>query len=145
MSEDKKNKQDIETERKSKAQPSTTAAAPQTTQPIHTPEIPQMQYMPQTPQMQQMPQIQQMPQTIYTPQMGPMYNYADYMPQVPLICCPYLMNIQCPMMQGEMHGAGYAGYMQGNPYGAMQQPQFMYGSGMYAPYTGGNNMNCMQY
>ncbi|HHV99740.1 MAG TPA: hypothetical protein GXX36_09245 [Clostridiaceae bacterium] len=141
MSEDRKSKQDMETEKMSKAQPSHTPAAPQTAQPIHTHEAPQMQYMPQTPQMQQMPQ------TIYTPQMGPMYNFNDCMPQMPMICCPYLMNVHCPMMQGEMygHGNGYTGFMQSNPFGSMQQPQFMYGSGMYAPYTGGNNMNCMPY
>ncbi len=133
MSEDRKNKQETGAERKSKGQPSQTAAAPQAPQQIHVPEMPQMQ---------QMPQMQHMPHTIYTPQMSQMPGYMDYMPQMPLICCPYLMNIQCPMLHGDMYGSGY---MQGNQYWPMQQPQFMYGSGMYAPFTGGDGMNCMQY
>lgn len=135
MSEDRKNKQETGAERKSKGQPSQ-AAAPQAPQQIHVPEMQQMQ------QMQQMPQMQPTPHTIYTPHMSQMPGYPEYMPQMPLICCPYLMNIQCPMLQGDMYGTGY---MQGSQYWPMQQPQFMYGSGMYMPFAGGDGMNCMQY
>lgn len=67
--------------------------------------MPQMNQMPQMmPEMNQMypamPENNMMPQmnAPYMPQVQP----TQYMPQgmnAPVICCPYLMNMQCPMMQ----------------------------------------------
>ncbi|MGI6776639.1 MAG: hypothetical protein ACOX7R_01000 [Acetivibrionales bacterium] len=69
-------------------------------------DMPQAQHESALPQMYQMPQVQQMP-------------YAAGMPQMPIMCCPYLMNMQCPMMQNPYSANPYMGnYPMGSYHGS---------------------------
>lgn len=73
-------------------------------------QMPQMTQMPQTtqmPQMSCMPPTAQMPQMTYTPQTQYMPQFA----QTPAVCCPYLMNMQCPMMNYPDYTSMYQGMM----------------------------------
>lgn len=89
-------------------------------------QMPQMQ----TPQAQ-MPETYQMPQTEQMPQMYPN-------PQAPMTCCPYLMNMQCPMIQGQ--GVMPAEAMMPNqmmmPYDPMMAYPYMMNQQMYEPSRG---------
>jgi hypothetical protein len=135
----------------------TTPAAPVVQQPQpapQMPEMPQMQ-MPEMPQMQmpqmqmpqiQMPQIQmpempqiQMPQC-QSPIMMPQFQAPAMMPQTPPVCCPFLMNMQCPMQQAQqmMPAAG----SMANPYMSYRNYTNPYDTYQYTTY---NPMGTMQY
>jgi hypothetical protein len=90
-----------------------------------------MDYMPQMPQMPQMSQMSQMQQMPYMPYM-PQTQQMPYMPQMPqtqMTCCPYLVNMQCPVMNNQNLGMNAANQMMpGNQYmGSPMMPtnQFM--------------------
>ncbi|HHV59383.1 MAG TPA: hypothetical protein GXX49_03640 [Clostridiaceae bacterium] len=56
----------------------------------------------------------EMPQMVENAQVSPM-QYMPHMAQ-PIMCCPYLMNMQCPMVQGQYMGYNMS-YNQAMPYG----------------------------
>ncbi|MCX7708873.1 MAG: hypothetical protein N2484_03390 [Clostridia bacterium] len=111
----------------------------------------QMMPMDNIPQMQ-MPAMGMAPQTGMAPQMGMMPQMGtmpQMMPQAPMMCCPYIMNMQCPMMYGQ--GTMDMNYNMANPYMSspyMTSPYMSnpYMSNPYAmnPYMYGQGMG-MQY
>lgn len=66
--------------------------------------------MPMAPTETQLPQVQQAPAMPQMPQMAPM----PMMGPAPMICCPLMMNMQCPFMHSQcMPGNNF---MMGTPY-----------------------------
>jgi len=107
---------------------------PQVSPAQQVPQMPPMPQMPQMPQMQCMPpthQMAQMPQMSCAPQMQCMPQFAP----TPVICCPYLMNMQCPMMNYPEFNGMLQGVMGSNmpgqcPSGTGMMNQGMMNSGM---------------